>query len=864
MKQMLKIFKKKSKSEVFIDDTPTVKKKWTKQQIISLVALISLVVAHIVVLLAIALSFRYYSIYPSLFGSIVAIVVCMMIIVDIIFFVGFNHQDLALKIISGVLSIMLLIGGTVGTYVVAKANGIVDNVLDGAQQKYETYSGVFVSFNKYNSFKSIDELAGKNVGFLKEKTNGISYIAKGMLDDAKLDYGAVEYNTNAEMVQALIDGDIDAMVITSAYRDIYSLERDENSPFAKYLDAFVDFLPFEKELKIDSNRKAKNVSTDPFNVLLIGYSRTDIGSPVGLADSIILATINPQTYEVSMMSIARDSFVPIPCYGDEYDKINSGRSTSRACFIETVENFINTGRSEADHIDIDYYMELDYYGLVLIVDAIGGIHVDNPVDFELDGTFVPAGKDVFCDGIMALQFCRERHHMPNGDFDRQQHQKEVIIKIARKFIESGDVSLALKAMDRAAEYMSTDLTLNQLTTIFNLLLNTKNNTSLNTFDLVDFQTLRMTGDGGIKYYSMSMHLPLWVYLIYQGSFDESMQHVNEVMGNYKNIKQESSFGFSLKEKYEAPALYSLEYPNVFMFTPDPMPPYWIDLEGMTLDEAMSWASENNVTLSVGEMITPADPRFNIELAGLIYEQSVRYGSLVSENKVGTVTVMGSADINLDDYYVPDFIGKDVSKVIDWAEEHDIEVSGTKGVYEGRVVLTQDPEPGTPIKDVTEIKVTLKEPETYTVTFDANGGSCSTSSIKVTQGSNYGSLPTPTKTGYVFDGWYTSATGGSKISDYDDVAITSNITLYAHWKEAKTHKYKYVVDGKVVKEGTFIDGETVPSCNNPVKEDDATYTYTFKCWIETTKDGDVTFTAEFTKTEKSGGGTGEGETGEGVE
>ena len=826
---MLKILKK-NKQEKELREKP-VKKKLSKQQITTIVALSLLVLTHIAVLLAIILSFRYYSIYPSLFGSIVAIVVCMMIIVDIVFFVGFNHQDLALKIISGVLSIMLLIGGTVGTYVVAKANGIVDNVLDGAQQKYETYSGVFVSFNKYNSFKSIDELAGKNVGFLKEKTNGISYIAKGMLDEAKLDYGAVEYNTNAEMVQALIDGDIDAMVITLAYRDIYSLERDENSPFAKYLDAFVDFLPFEKELKIDSNRKAKNVSTDPFNVLLIGYSRTDIGSPVGLADSIILATINPQTYEVSMMSIARDSFVPIPCYGDEYDKINSGRSTSRACFIETVENFINTGRSEADHIDIDYYMELDYYGLVLIVDAIGGINVDNPVDFELDGTFVPAGKDVFCDGIMALQFCRERHHMPNGDFDRQQHQKEVIIKIARKFIESGDVSLALKAMDRAAEYMSTDLTLNQLTTIFNLLLNTKNNTSLNTFDLVDFQTLRMTGDGGIKYYSMSMHLPLWVYLIYQGSFDESMQHVNEVMGNYKSIKQEPSFSFSLKQKYEAPALYSLKYPDVFMFTPDPMPAYWADLEGLTLAEAMAWATEKGVKITDVQYITIADPNYNPELEGLICGQTVRYGSLVSEYPTGGITIMGTGEID-ESKVVPNFVGHSYSKAVNWAEEYgvpysidfDTDVSGEVGT-----VVKQIPDPFTDIDECEELIIVVKAGE-FTISFDKNGhGGSVPGNISVVTGDrtqSFENMSSVTESGteYLFDGWYTAKDGGTKVTSTADVSGSdgSTITLYAHW--TKNITITLDLDGGTCEGKTSLKpSDTLPT---PTKDG-----YVFKGWFD---------------------------------
>ena len=533
---MWKLKKRQSQKSQTQNSQETIKKRHiSKQNVVTLIATAFLVLAHIAVILAIAFSFRYYAIYPSIFGSIVCIVICLLIIIDIIFFVGFNHKDLALKIVSCVLAVLILIGGTVGTVLLNKTNSIVDSVLDNGSDKYETYSGVFVSYDKYNSFTSVNELSGKKVGMLVETSDGISSIAKEILDEAKIDYATVDYKTNAELLNALVDNEVDAVVITSAYRSIYSLERDENSPFAEYLDNFVDFNSFEKELKVKTNKKTKNLSTEPFNILLIGYSRTDIGSSVGLADSIIVATVNPQTYTVSMMSIARDSFVPIACYGGEYDKINSGRSTSRACFIETVEDFLG--------MDIDYYMELDYLGLVQIVNTIGGIKITNPVEFTLDGIYVPEGT-FLADGQQALQFCRERHHMPNGDFDRQQHQKEVIIAIAKKFIESGSVSLALEAMENASDWMSTDLTLNQLTTVFNLLLNTKNYTSLNTFSLVDFQTLRITGSGGIKYYSYSMRLPLWVYLIYQGSYDESISHIKDVMGEYTSIDQDSNFEFS--------------------------------------------------------------------------------------------------------------------------------------------------------------------------------------------------------------------------------------------------------------------------------------------------------------------------------
>ena len=96
-----------------------------------------------------------------------------MCIIDIVFFVGFNHKDLALKIISTVMAVLLLAGGTVGSYAFLKANNIVDNVLDdGKSDKYETFSGVFVYYgqsNHYYNFTSLKDLSDKKIGMLNER-----------------------------------------------------------------------------------------------------------------------------------------------------------------------------------------------------------------------------------------------------------------------------------------------------------------------------------------------------------------------------------------------------------------------------------------------------------------------------------------------------------------------------------------------------------------------------------------------------------------------------------------------------------------------------------------------------------------------
>ena len=73
-----------------------------------------------------------------------------------------------------------------------------------------------------------------------------------------------------------------------------------------------------------------------------------------------------------------------------------------------------------------------------------------------------------------------------------------------------------------------------------------------------------------------------------------------------------------------------------------------------------------------------------------------------------------------------------------------------------------------------------KPNTYTLYFNANGGTVSPTSKSVTYGSTFGSLPTPTRAGYKFDGWYGSATGGGQFTSSSPYSFTQNLTVYAHW------------------------------------------------------------------------------------
>lgn len=73
-------------------------------------------------------------------------------------------------------------------------------------------------------------------------------------------------------------------------------------------------------------------------------------------------------------------------------------------------------------------------------------------------------------------------------------------------------------------------------------------------------------------------------------------------------------------------------------------------------------------------------------------------------------------------------------------------------------------------------------QTYTVTFDANGGSVDTNNKEVIPGETYGELPKPVRDGYTFSGWFTEAENGEQVEETTLVELTANQTLYAHWTE----------------------------------------------------------------------------------
>ncbi|MDR1184074.1 MAG: S8 family serine peptidase [Coriobacteriales bacterium] len=119
---------------------------------------------------------------------------------------------------------------------------------------------------------------------------------------------------------------------------------------------------------------------------------------------------------------------------------------------------------------------------------------------------------------------------------------------------------------------------------------------------------------------------------------------------------------------------------------------------------------------------------------------------------------------------------------------------------------------------------------YTVTFDPNGGSVSPASVIISSGSSIGALPTPVRTGYTFNGWFTTASGGTQINA--TTTVTANVTYYAHWT-VNTYTVTLNSQGGFVSPATIVvaHNATVGTLSTPTRSG-----YIFEGWYTAASGG----------------------------
>jgi polyisoprenyl-teichoic acid--peptidoglycan teichoic acid transferase len=189
----------------------------------------------------------------------------------------------------------------------------------------------------------------------------------------------------------------------------------------------------------------------PISILLIGVDERK--GDRGRADSLIVMTVNPNKKSIEMVSIPRDTRTEIIGKGKK-DKINHSYAFGGVeMTMATVEHFLD--------IPIDYYIKVNMESFRDIVDAVGGVTVNNPFAFTYEGVTFPKGE-ITLNGEKALKYSRMRKSDPRGDFGRQDRQKQIIEAIIQKGASFSSLTNYDEVLAAIGKNMKTNLTFDEM------------------------------------------------------------------------------------------------------------------------------------------------------------------------------------------------------------------------------------------------------------------------------------------------------------------------------------------------------------------------------------------------------------------
>lgn len=213
------------------------------------------------------------------------------------------------------------------------------------------------------------------------------------------------------------------------------------------------------------------------NVLLIGVGGS--GHPGGtLADSIMVASLDPQNKKLALLSIPRDLRVTIPNVGTT--KINAAHSYGESQKAGEGPKLLKETVSQVLDLPIHYFARVDFQGFVKVIDTLGGVTVDvqKPVNDPLypakdmlgyDPFYVKTGVQTFT-GATALKYARSRE--TSSDFDRAARQQQILVAVRQKALSAGVLTNPKKISDLLGilgSHVRTDLEVGEMERLVRLL-----------------------------------------------------------------------------------------------------------------------------------------------------------------------------------------------------------------------------------------------------------------------------------------------------------------------------------------------------------------------------------------------------------
>ena len=572
----------------------------------------------------------------------IRIIAIIFFIIYFLLYVFINFLNLLRRkykglIISTIFSLLFILIFFIGSYYINYVYSNINNMQESDKITYNVYL-ITLKDTEFSSESKIGVISDK----IDKDNNELStklYKKKNLKNET------VEYNDYIKMLDDLYNKVIDGAIVPGNYDTLFRNEEGfENIVY----DTKVIYEYSEQKKNEDLNIVSDKDFSEPLTFLFLGVDSEGDGLNANAAfngDTLMLMSFNPKTLSSVLLSIPRDTYVPIACNNNRYAKINSSAAYGTGCVISTINKFLD--------INIDYYVKINFKGVVDLVEAVGGVEVDVEAPTYMANKYNGKvceqnsdrqwGDKLVCmnpglqvlNGEQALAYSRCRHMYIGSDLDRVKHQQQVVEALANKVLHFNSIKEFQDILNAVSKNIATNMETDTILSGYNVAKNVLGN-KLSGKDSLNIQKATL------ETYSLNVYVPSQgrntsAQGYYESSLEDIKKAFNIVLGK-ETEEPIKTFSFSVNETYE------IYRPGKGKRTGQSgaLLPSFV---GKSISEAQSFCNSNNINLEI-KYVDSGSEHYNDKVAvGLIGDQSVHKDVLLSTVSNLTVYVVNSKNTN---------------------------------------------------------------------------------------------------------------------------------------------------------------------------------------------------------------------------
>ena len=430
--------------------------------------------------------------------------ILLLLVIGAYFLIFYKKPKSKRSLITQILSIILSGVMVVGAFYVYKVGTVVDLLTAETFQK----RAISVIVLKDSDIRNENMLPDHQVGYISSiDAETMDYAAK----EIKKDVGEISltnYKDFAELVSALYDKKVDAIILDEAFRTLVDEHKETFDD-----DTRVIYQVLKDEGTI--NAKEVDVTTKPFLVFISGNDRYGKMATISRSDVNMLVAVNPTTHQILLISIPRDTYYPLHRNG-RYDKFTHTGIYGLQESIDTLQDIMEE--------NINYYGRMNFTSFMNIVDALGGITVNSPSEFttRIGGYHIKKGENTL-NAKQALAFVRERKSFVDGDFERGRNQQRMVAAVVEKICSPAILTSFSSVLDTVSQSVETNFSTNDINALVQMQLSQMPSWDIQSYQIIGTPASRPCYSSGGR--NASVVIP------HKSSIKQAREYIDDLMKN---------------------------------------------------------------------------------------------------------------------------------------------------------------------------------------------------------------------------------------------------------------------------------------------------------------------------------------------